>query len=408
MLIFSLFSAFSQAESIPENMQEEFLKLKNAALVIGNNNEVYFKYNADKNMVPASTMKILIAYAALEKWGREHRFTTNFYLNPNDKLCVKGSGDPFITSDELLMAAINLSSKSLPKLNGIVLDTRFFGDDISVDGRTSTFNPYDAPLSAIAVNFNTLSIKKKAGVVESGEDQTPLTPVAKMLGEKVGNGFHRINVQNKFNGERQFAELLYAFLESTGQAIDYKLVNGECDTSKPPVYQHKNSHTLEEQVRGMLKYSNNFIANQLFLLLGANEQATTPRAQKNLQYYTTKLFGWKQGKIVDGAGLSRNNVFTANEMIVLLETFRPYADLLNCYNDDSICAKTGTLKGVQTFAGYINHRGQKVPFALFINEYTKRGFRLDLMQDWASAMEQLEPITIARTADNAIIPPSMQ
>lgn len=378
----------------PANVQDRFMTLDNAALLIGGKQQVYFSYKADTPMVPASTMKVLMAYEALETWGRDHHFTTDFYLTDKNTLCVKGSGDPFLTSSELLTAALNISFRELPELAGLTLDTSFFGQDITVDGRTQTLNPYDAPLSALAANFNTVSLKKTGQSVISAEEQTPLTELARSLSEKINRGSHRINVQSTENGEQQFAEIMMSFLQSSGVKIKNSIHHGSCGQNSQLVYQHENSHPLEEQVRGMLKYSNNFIANQLFLLLGAKQLASTPLSRLHFQQKVQENLGWKKGRIVDGAGLSRKNRFTANEMVSLLERFKPYADLLNCYGD--VCAKTGTLSGVQTLAGYIKHRGELVPFALFVNEPVARNFRIELIQDWADAMNQLEPVLVAQ------------
>ena len=63
---------------------------------------------AEDLLVPASTTKLVTAWLGLNHWGEEYRFKTDFYLDESGKtplLWIKGYGDPFLVSEELLLIA---------------------------------------------------------------------------------------------------------------------------------------------------------------------------------------------------------------------------------------------------------------------------------------------------------------
>ncbi|MGD8557042.1 MAG: D-alanyl-D-alanine carboxypeptidase, partial [Chromatiales bacterium] len=151
-------------------------ELPNASLLFEENGKEVLSKRADQPMVPASTIKLVTALAAIDKLGLDYRFTTDFHLDDKKQLWVIGSGDPFMVSEELELVAAALKERGLTAVNGIVLDGSRYGEDIFVDGRTDTDNPYDAPLSALAANFNTVAFQRKKGKgLLQAEKQTPLT-----------------------------------------------------------------------------------------------------------------------------------------------------------------------------------------------------------------------------------------
>jgi D-alanyl-D-alanine carboxypeptidase/D-alanyl-D-alanine-endopeptidase (penicillin-binding protein 4) len=52
------------------------LALGDASLVVEEGGRLVIADDADRGMVPASTMKLLTALAAIERWGLGHRFST--------------------------------------------------------------------------------------------------------------------------------------------------------------------------------------------------------------------------------------------------------------------------------------------------------------------------------------------
>src|SRR6266566_617639 len=64
--------------------------------------------NADEPFVPASVTKVVTAWLALEVLGGDYRFETRFYLDDKRVLYVRGGGDPFLISEELVPLATDL------------------------------------------------------------------------------------------------------------------------------------------------------------------------------------------------------------------------------------------------------------------------------------------------------------
>jgi D-alanyl-D-alanine carboxypeptidase/D-alanyl-D-alanine-endopeptidase (penicillin-binding protein 4) len=138
----------------------------------------------------------------------------------------------------------------------------------------------------------------------------------------------------------------------------------------------------------MLRYSNNFIANQLFLTLGAQISgypATIETARASLQQQLAELYGDSFGRnpqsllMLEGSGLSRTQRSTAAGMMRILEVFKPYADLLQ--EVGGVLRKSGTLTGVYNFAGYIRGPDGLYPFVIITNQtINNRAEILQLLQ----------------------------
>ena len=116
-------------------------------------------------MVPASTMKILTALAAIERWGLDYRFHTDFYLADDNRLWVKGYGDPYLVSEELERIAKALKLRGVRRVAGIGTDDRYFDRGVDINGRSSSSDPYNAPVTALAANFNTVNVVNRGAAV---------------------------------------------------------------------------------------------------------------------------------------------------------------------------------------------------------------------------------------------------
>ena len=74
---------------------------RDSAAVFDPKGAVVFARNADQMQIPASTFKLLTAACALAHLGPEHRFATDFYLNAENDLIIKGYGDPLLISEQV-------------------------------------------------------------------------------------------------------------------------------------------------------------------------------------------------------------------------------------------------------------------------------------------------------------------
>ncbi len=312
--------------------------------------------NADEPFVPASVAKIVTAWLAMEVLGSNHRFQTRFYLDSDRVLYVRGGGDPFLISEELAVLATQLVAAIGKKpLTGIVLDASYYPASLRIPGVEDTNESFDALNSALAVNFNTINAVRRGNKVEPAEKQTPITPLAiSQFRARGPNGRGRISLSQDPVVSLQYAgELLAAFIKKAGGSVGGKISTGSVPATLAPVYVHRQSRTLAEILRELLRGSNNYIANQIFLEIGAHRLGGPVSLDKSVQVARTVLAAHDLVAAIqleEGSGISRGNRFTARGLAKVLTLFAPHTDLLDGRKGASY--KTGTLDGVRTLAGY--------------------------------------------------------
>ncbi len=369
------------------NPVSQVLAMPKASLMLEEGGRALIARRPDAPMVPASTMKILTALAAIQRWGLDHRFHTDFFRSADGWLWVKGWGDPYLVSEELDLIARALREAGVRSVAGVGTDDSYFAPDVEIQGRSSSNNPYDAPVTALAANFNTISVINKGGVVASAEAQTPITPLAREFGRRLGAGKQRVNLSERGPAVRYFGELMAAKLAANGIQVGEGRRVGRVPAGAERLYRHRNSRDLRAVLASMLEYSNNFIANDLFLLLGDRgdgRPVSIAGAQRTAAAWADKTFGWRGHRIEDGAGLSRGNRLSARQLLDAVRAFAPYRDLLPRQNG-SVLAKTGTLKGVSCYAGFVRRGGRWEPFSLLINQPVDYNLRLRVADALASS-----------------------
>jgi D-alanyl-D-alanine carboxypeptidase/D-alanyl-D-alanine-endopeptidase (penicillin-binding protein 4) len=312
--------------------------------------------NIDEPFVPASVAKIVTAWLAMEILGGDYRFETRFYLDDHRVLYVRGGGDPFLVSEELATLATKLVAAIGKKpIAGIVLDASYYPSNLRIPGIEDTDQAYNALNSALAVNFNTVYAVRIGDKVRSAEKQTPITPLAitqfKMRGP---NGTGRISLSQDPAVSLQYAgELIAAFIERAGGHVKGKISTGTVPERLKPVYVHRQSRPLSKILVELLRISNNYIANQVFLETGAHRFGGPVSLEKSLQVANELLAAHGLVAAIhleEGSGISRDNRLTARGLAEVLELFAPHADLL--HGHDGGMNKTGTMEGIRTLAGY--------------------------------------------------------
>ena len=150
-------------------------------------------------------------------------------------------------------------------------------------------------------------------------------------------------------------------------------------------------HPISDAVKAILKDSNNFVAETVFKLAGAkyvNNTGSLEHSQQMLKSYLGKLgINTDDIKIVDGSGVSKNNIITTDFMTDFLVKEAGNDDLKNSlptagegtlktrmlYFKDNLRAKTGTLSDVSSIAGYLTSRsGKTYAFDIIINDPKSR------------------------------------
>jgi serine-type D-Ala-D-Ala carboxypeptidase/endopeptidase (penicillin-binding protein 4) len=326
-------------------------------LVVDDQGNELLAQNADQPFVPASVTKIVTAWLAMEVLGGDYRFETRFYLDNKRVLYVRGGGDPFLISEELARLATELAAAIGKKpITGIVLDASYYPSNLRIPGIENIAESYNALNSALAVNFNTIYAVRNGNKVRSAEAQTPITPLAISQFRLRGpNGTGRISLSQDPNISLQYAgELIAAFIKRAGGGMKGEISIGRVPDGLMPVYGHR-SHKLSEILVELLRASNNYIANQVFLEIGAHRLGGPVSLEKSLQVANELLAasGLAEGiHLEEGSGISRNNRFTARGLAKVLELFAPHADLLR--GRDGGMNKTGSMEGIRTLAGYAN------------------------------------------------------
>lgn len=348
-------------------------------LVVDQKGDELVAQNADKPFVPASVAKIVTAALAVEVLGTDHRFETRFYLDKDRVLYIRGGGDPFLISEELAtLGSALVAAIGRQPVSGIVLDASYFPQDLRIPGIEQTGEAYDALNSALAVNFNTIYAVRKGKTVLSAEAQTPITPLA--VSQFLARGPHgrgRISLTQEPGVALQYSgELIAAFIERAGGRFQGKVSTGTVPAGLQPIYVHRQTRSLSNILSEMLRGSNNYVANQVFLEIGAHRLGGPVSLDKSLRVTNEVLA--KRGlsgsiQLEEGSGISRGNRLMARGLIELLHRFEPHAALLR--KGDGAFFKTGTFSGVRTLAGYADtakHGRVRFVIALRGNDSTLR------------------------------------
>ena len=363
------------------------------------------QYRDTTQFVPASVLKVATAFCALETLGTDFRFETLFLTDSDNTLFIRGSGDPSLISETLDSVAAQLAER-VRDIDHIVIDTSLFADDLDIDGSERSLNPYDAKNAAFVGNYSSAAVThSKRGEVVSAEPQTPLTPLARQAALRLPRGkTDRVNLSPNWRiGAQYGGELLAAFLRKYGTRGAMKISLGPIPGTAKVVLSHRSSLTLEEVTKGMLEFSTNFTANQLFLVLGAKSYgapATVAKGQQAMRRCLEERIGWRDFHVEEGSGLSRKNRVTSTQMTELLKSFTRYSFLLPEKN--GFLAKTGSLRGVNSLAGYLDLGDPLGParFCILINSEVPHLYKFhvareirDYLQREGCSLGKRQPVT---------------
>ena len=167
------------------------------------NREILFAHNAGKRFQPASNMKLLVAAAALDLWGPDHRFRTLVYLEGRldgrgraiGNLVLAGRGDPNPerrlydpeekglpirdSSPFIEGIADQLEERGVRRVEGdIVADTTYFLDEPHGGDweQEDMFWHYGAPSSSLAVFENVFRVSLSPGTATGDPALLEVTP----------------------------------------------------------------------------------------------------------------------------------------------------------------------------------------------------------------------------------------
>ena len=191
--------------------------------------------------------------------------------------------------------------------------------------------------------------------MRSAEEQTPITPLAIAEFRARGpNGSGRISLSQDPAVSLQYAgELIAAFIARAGGSVKGDISIGAVPMGLEPIYVHRQSRALSEILVELLRASNNYIANQVFLEIGGRRLGGPVSLEKSLEVANAMLAAHGLAADIhmeEGSGVSRDDRFTARGLAKVLALFAPHADLL--HGHDGGMNKTGTMDGIRMLAGY--------------------------------------------------------
>lgn len=431
-------------------------------------------HRADVPMNPASVMKLVTTFAALDLLGPAYSWRTPVYLDGavregtlHGNLYLRGLGDPKLVVERLWLLLRRVQALGVRQIAGdIVLDRNAFDvgetDPANFDGEP--LRPYNATADALLLNF------KSVGMTFTPERSTnsalvqfepPLagvelqTRVPLIAGEC---GDYRASLKADFSDPAKIrfagaypgscAEKVWSVayadpksfapraVEGLWSEMGGRLlgtvregrvpaltVHGSPATSESPLEPNfeLSSAPLAEIIRDINKYSNNVMAQQLFLTLSlaapantANTASTAAAAPANrasaeasravLRRWWLERFAAKDLPLLDnGSGLSRRSRITAQALARLLQAaynsplMPDFVASLPLSGVDgtlknrramvgSAHLKTGSLRDVSALAGYVHAAsGRRYVMVAIANHPAAEAARpvFEALQQWA-------------------------
>ena len=363
---------------------------RDALVLAGPDGSILLGKHTETPRIPASTLKLLTALAGFEILGESYRFPTDFFLDPEGNLKIKGYGDPMLVSEAVAAIASEVAA-ALPgkkTVADLVLDDTFFAQPLTIPGVSDSFEPYDAPNGALCVNFNTVFFKTAPdGRLVSAEPQTPLLPMAIHRIQSAGMTRGRIVLADGNREGLRYAGHLFAyFLKKAGVTVQGRVRFGRVKPERDRrLHRHRSVFALTDVVERLMAHSNNFTANQILIAAGAKRYGPPGTLEKGvgtLSAFAEEKLGIHGLTLTEGSGVSRQNRITAEGLLAVVDSFVPYRHLM--VEENRIRTKTGTLAGIQTRAGYIEAASGLYRFVILINTPGRSADRI--LQELSAAL----------------------
>lgn len=385
-----------------------------------------FHSEENKPLIPASIQKLVTSAAALEQLGPEFRFKTEVFVegmlgDEAQRLILVGGGDPSLAIEESYLIAKAIKRRGVGKVVELVLDgSRFVGRVPQGD------RAFDAALSPLSFNFNSVFFevcpgpaqgapakigmdapadlvrirnlvttgREKGIEISLGRDGRTYTLSGAIPQDSLCRGYYRAVADPGI----YFAETLANQLMELGVPV---LSTNVSRNSPAPgraqfLYGHR-SRPLAELVYEMNHFSTNSYADHIVFALADQLAGGEQQWGKGLEvlsnFAKAPPFNCTGCKFADGSGLSHTNRVTTRFMTSLLaqvyfnralspdfQAGLPAPGRTGSLEERSadfgkaiFRAKTGTLTGVRSLAGYVYlEDGSALAFALIQNNLASR------------------------------------
>jgi len=400
---------------------------------------------------PASIMKLVTTYAALDLLGAAYTWATPVYVDGpvsngvlNGNLYIKGEGDPKLVLERIWLLLRRIQGLGITTVKGdIVLDRSAFENTAETDPSVfdgEPLKPYNAAPDALLLNFKSVVMT----FVPSGNGQfaqvsydPPLASVATQPTVALSSGEcgdYRSTLRADFNdpnrirlagsfpascGEKSWAVAYAEPRTYAGRAIGGMWgemggrVGGQVRDGRVPVGLKPafelTSPPLAEVIRDINKYSNNVMAQQVFLTLGLTQKnrGTFEASRATVAQWWRERIGTGEAQPVleNGAGLSRDGRISAaalGRMLQIAWRSPVMPELMaslpaigvdgtlkkrSLRSGGSAHLKTGSLRDAAGVAGYVDGAsGRRYVVVAIANHANAAAARpaFDALVDWAT------------------------
>jgi len=451
--VFSLAFSVSNSTTAWQNQAETIIKSELRSVDAGLQNfGVWIKkgkdeagHNSEKLFVPASLSKIPTALTFLDQISMDHKFKTWVYHSGKIEkgilkgdLYLKGGGDPTFVTESMWLLVNKLRRSDIKKIEGqLFVDESYFDSDYYSEGRQQkrVDRAYDAPVSALSFNWNSISIYVRPGKREGDTARVYTDPELPFIqvnnkAKTTGHSKTTLAVKRRLDGEKIIIDVTgkisvskdeKAFYKSIGDAalwtgaVFKKVLNqagiqydgavkkGVAPTSATQLIEYE-SWSVPRMMAALSKFSNNFVAEMLTKHLGKREgvPGNIEGGLVKIKRYLQKR-KWLDSQFVfeNPSGFTRNNKMRADYLGRLLDGARKdfdsapefMASLPISGTDGTlrsrmkqtmrgkVRAKTGYLSGVVGLAGYMETiKGEEpITFVFFYNGSAKKDWEVRAM-----------------------------
>jgi D-alanyl-D-alanine carboxypeptidase/D-alanyl-D-alanine-endopeptidase (penicillin-binding protein 4) len=342
---------------------------------------------ADRPLLPASTMKLVTAAAALRVWGPHHRFVTRVYVTapPDDAgtvdgdLVLVGGGDPVLHTPRFIRrvnrdrpaTSLGLLATRVARAGVTRVTGRVVGDPSILAHEPLAEGWRDEYLTSLDTSRSS-GLTVDAGVRLFTRSGTLRAEAASDPAERAAIEFKKLLDDRGVRNDR-------AAVSRGGEPADGVEI---ARVSSPP---------LSELLAHMLRVSDNHLADGVFRMLGAATGDPTWRGSAAaVQGALTDIDAdWETVRVADGSGLSRADRLSADMLVRLLRAMgssplrEQWLDLQATAGESGtmtrrlqgtqaegrVHAKTGTLRDVRSLAGTVpGTGGDDHHFAVLAND----------------------------------------
>ncbi len=345
----------------------------------------------------ASNLKMFTSVVALEELGADFRFSTSFRWQ-QDTLFVKAGGDPALVMEELYLIALELKRLGVRDISTVVIDDMlYFPSGCKQVPRAKNDRAYNAPVSALSLNYNTYQLDVIDGKIY------PKTPGDYFVVQQEGDIGSRIATSPKqgklliqagsaLSKKRRklykrvyhptnhffFALCHYLELGSQTQLVRRKLpqdffLSGKC-------YLHR-SKSLKDILHLMNIYSSNFIAEALGCYLGLKKFDDPKAGVKVVEDFIREKLG-EEVTLESCSGLGKNYLsvqailkllrYVWNKPFLWIDFFAGLPELgkdgtlQRIDSDMRVKGKSGSLHNVCALSGLYQGEGQRLYLFAFV------------------------------------------